>query len=57
MRLLDGVALTKELILGLDVGTSSVKALFIDVNGEIPITFEHYSENIIPDNTFFNLFA
>jgi len=35
MRLLDGVALTKDLILGLDVGTSSVKALFIDVDGEI----------------------
>lgn len=29
----------------------------IDFNGEIPITFEHYRENIIPDDVFFNLFA
>lgn len=31
----DGVGLTKELILGVDVGTSSVKALFIDLAGNI----------------------
>lgn len=35
MQSLDGVALAKELVLGLDIGTSSVKALFIGVDGEI----------------------
>lgn len=35
MQLLDGAVLAKDLILGLDFGTSSVKALFIDVSGEI----------------------
>ena len=35
MRLFDGVALANDLILGLDVGTSSVKALFINVAGAI----------------------
>jgi len=29
----------------------------IDFNGEIPITFDNYRENIIPDDVFFNLFA
>jgi transcriptional regulator with XRE-family HTH domain len=29
----------------------------IDFNGEIPITFENYRENIIPDDVFFNLFS
>ena len=29
----------------------------IDFENEMPITFEHYAENIIPDNTFFNLFV
>jgi sugar (pentulose or hexulose) kinase len=33
--LLDGAGLSNDLILGLDVGTSSVKALFISVDGEI----------------------
>ena len=31
MQWFDGVALANDLILGLDVGTSSVKALFINV--------------------------
>lgn len=35
MRLFDGVALANNLILGLDFGTSSVKAIFIDDAGEI----------------------
>ncbi|MBU6242451.1 MAG: hypothetical protein KGP06_00145 [Acidobacteria bacterium] len=35
MQLLDGAVLAKDLILGLDFGTSSVKALFIDVVGKI----------------------
>lgn len=35
MRWFAGAGLTKELILGVDVGTSSVKALFIDLDGKI----------------------
>jgi xylulokinase len=35
MRLFDGAKLAKELILGLDFGTSSVKGIFIDFEGTI----------------------
>lgn len=35
MQRCDGVGLSRELILGVDVGTSSVKALFIDFTGNI----------------------
>jgi xylulokinase len=35
MRLYVGAGLTRELILGVDVGTSSVKALFIELSGNI----------------------
>ena len=35
MRLFVGAKLAKELILGLDFGTSSVKGIFIDFEGHI----------------------
>lgn len=35
MRLFVGAGLTRELILGVDIGTSSIKVLFIDLDGTI----------------------